>query len=1000
MLVVLLMVAPVRVSAWDNTTTHPEITDAARARVRNFDEILENQYGLTDGRATELAVQRGFGSIELQVDVSGGRFERRLGAANPDPPDNVRLIVSDQCSLGPDFEVCFMNLERASVSKLLRAGAYAEDAPSVRAQHHFHDPVRTHGNPTTTTPSGFPADNRGQDNTRILSLSSFDEFIANLATSFLFGGGDFRLFGRSARDRALNLGFAEDGEPKNYFDLPDAERYLYRAFTSSIKDEREHFMALHFLAVGSVLHLLEDMSSVAHTRNDFIVDHVKESEANLEKVGGFDAAIDLINSLERSGGGLLTSLPSAELVKFDSDRFTAQFDSNLPNVDTTAFDADEFWQRPEGAASPEQLGLAEFVNPRFFSHGTTSNTHEELGYPFPLVPPCEDGAEVGSGAERVSVIRLPARTLAEGEIHRPNVERLFLSSSLVPHLARCSFHGVGRNGAQRLRMAPWAYSVIDESVQRDYLELLLPLGIDYTQKFLEFYFQPRIDVVPTGNNEFDLINRASKSFTASTDELKIYYDDVEGFRQSVVIECNTAGDSEFTLVPDAHLECEMPTLIPDGLTAPRSRGDFSVVIRGQLGTRGSVVTPVDSVDDADFVTAVRRVFGWQIAYEGNRVDPTVLCETIDESTECKRGEDIVEEDEKFVRDVYRIAFDLKAAQDPMSEPASAVLNLTNDIRDTLDESIRREVDFQSPSAEPGGSRIALSSDLGLEDGSVLQQPNRDAERSGRFVASDIHLLDIRDTTVLTSIEVPAGDIPVCNFGCPPVWNSDSNQDVIDFSTGGEPPGMAQISQESIARHTIGEGTISQAFEPSRQLAVTSSFGDSVIGLAQAVETGETPNTFYVADVTTGVSSHLLNLESFTMVACDDVIDPSLCARPNSPQTSYGADPQYSPDGTKIALAVFADPTPNPGDETPRHNGSIFVADFGPAGGGEITELVAADGQAAYPAWSPDGEWIAFQRSNDFHLYVVSAAGGEAFRVSQDAAARSELTWLPSLLLPQ
>ena len=74
----------------------------------------------------------------------------------------------------------------------------------------------------------------------------------------------------------------------------------------------------------------------------------------------------------------------------------------------------------------------------------------------------------------------------------------------------------------------------------------------------------------------------------------------------------------------------------------------------------------------------------------------------------------------------------------------------------------------------------------------------------------------------------------------------------------------------------------------------------------------------------------------------------------------------SPDGKKIALVGMTR-----GDSTR----DIFTM---PVQGGELEQLTSGPGEDWYPAWSPNGDWIAFDRSiNDKeNLCLVSATGGE------------------------
>lgn len=71
-------------------------------------------------------------------------------------------------------------------------------------------------------------------------------------------------------------------------------------------------------------------------------------------------------------------------------------------------------------------------------------------------------------------------------------------------------------------------------------------------------------------------------------------------------------------------------------------------------------------------------------------------------------------------------------------------------------------------------------------------------------------------------------------------------------------------------------------------------------------------------------------------------------------------PSYSPDGTKIAVANYL---------TNNGKGQIWVLNFE---SGKWTELTNSNDGAYDPAWSPDGEWIAFtmREGTANNIYVV------------------------------
>ena len=100
------------------------------------------------------------------------------------------------------------------------------------------------------------------------------------------------------------------------------------------------------------------------------------------------------------------------------------------------------------------------------------------------------------------------------------------------------------------------------------------------------------------------------------------------------------------------------------------------------------------------------------------------------------------------------------------------------------------------------------------------------------------------------------------------------------------------------------------------------------------------------------------------------------------------DPAFSPDGETVAFVRSADDT----------HGALWVV---PAAGGEARRLTSDDVGAAFPRWSPDGERILFggRRSSsgaeDFALLVVAAGGGEPRRVLvPDGTMQFQGDWSP------
>jgi len=99
------------------------------------------------------------------------------------------------------------------------------------------------------------------------------------------------------------------------------------------------------------------------------------------------------------------------------------------------------------------------------------------------------------------------------------------------------------------------------------------------------------------------------------------------------------------------------------------------------------------------------------------------------------------------------------------------------------------------------------------------------------------------------------------------------------------------------------------------------------------------------------------------------------------------DPQYSPDGSRIAFVVS---DPLKGDKRARH---IWIHD---KSAGVTRQLTYSEKSETYPRWSPDGKRLAFlsNRGEEQQIYLLRMDGGEAIPLTKAKASVSALAWSP------
>ncbi len=215
-----------------------------------------------------------------------------------------------------------------------------------------------------------------------------------------------------------------------------------------------------------------------------------------------------------------------------------------------------------------------------------------------------------------------------------------------------------------------------------------------------------------------------------------------------------------------------------------------------------------------------------------------------------------------------------------------------------------------------------------------------------------------------------------------------------------------------------QGTPDKAPEATRTRSVTGAHG-----MPGSPQPGCTKRTQQIAFVSTHTGKHAIHL-----VASDASRQVKTLVRPHD----FAMDPAWSPDGRRIAFRVFHPGSSHPDVYVAQADGSdpkvlvrqggmpswsphgraiafanlregsrgISVVDVAEALGGkpDVQVLTRVDNTVPeeQPAWSPDGEQIAFtsHREGSSDVWIIDASGGEPRNLTNHPALDNSPAWSP------
>ncbi len=494
-------------SGYGSNYTHPAITALAVDSLRrdgSLGRYLKDEIDLKEGFVTAFNFHSEFSDseiikqIERNNDVFGKEFRRKYPTRFTQPYTANYLMVS---------------------------GSEAEDHPTERSQHHFHDPVSNTGLDNNYYGVGviadflalfYPSAEQGNAGRLICSLVSLCE-------------PAFNLDGTSAIDRVS--GNTSGAYPYNYFAWPDTRRYFYNALTAKTKEERDHNFAMTFFSLGHSLHMLEDMAVPAHTRNDFLYDHIWHGVIHGAYLEGY---------VEE--GKMVGNIPSI----MDKITFSRLSD---------------FW---DNDGSHAVKGLAEYSNHNFLSEGTIFRKYDRPDWI--RIERSEIVAEDGI-RDRVQYYR---GETSDG-IDLPHLAAVGLLNPVLGFLS-----GKERAGHT-------AY--LDPNCYKDYADILIPKAAAYVSGVTEYFFRGRIAVIKDGPDGVKIKNLSAEPLHEGI--IEIYYDSASTGMRSILSSYIISAD--YPVGPGGVTEKIVLSVPADNM----EKGRYMVIFKGRLGEEyGAVIGKV------------------------------------------------------------------------------------------------------------------------------------------------------------------------------------------------------------------------------------------------------------------------------------------------------------------------------------------------------------------------------------------------------------------------
>lgn len=254
------------------------------------------------------------------------------------------------------------------------------------------------------------------------------------------------------------------------FSWNDARSYFYLALTAPSADSQANYYSLCFRGLGQLMHLVQDASVPAHTRNDFHNIYMYEDWLESIRTG---------TQADQTEFNSIVNTPALPVSSYPLSRVGYNPWATIPIAGL--FDTDSYNGTNPGITPFNSVGLAEYSNANFFSEDTIFSSD----YPYPAY-------------SSTTIMDLPVGIDQGMTIYRPYYYKTGDGDSGYP-LATDGFLGWYVHNYipayDYILLTNFNGQALDEQCYDTYARRLLPDAIAYSSALLQYFFRGQIDAV-------------------------------------------------------------------------------------------------------------------------------------------------------------------------------------------------------------------------------------------------------------------------------------------------------------------------------------------------------------------------------------------------------------------------------------------------------------------------------------------------------------------------